>query len=158
MEAYGKQFLSVIKSHCTENNVELDQGNKLELPRKESSQVSRRREYIWKRYQAGEAVKSIAASLGFTQSTILKHLGAIHSCGYPIRVEGLQDLSTLSQDEESKVLKSFDELGTFRLKPVYEKFDGTIPYEQLHIWRLIFKVMYPEKDANQDDQSVPSES
>ena len=158
IEAYGKQFLSVIKSHCKENNIELDQGNKPTLPRKERSQVSRRREYIWKRFQAGEAVESIASSLGITQKTILKHLVAIHSSGYPIRVNGLKELSTLSQDEENKLLQLFDELGTFRLKPVYEKFDGAIPYEQLHIWRLIFKVMYPEKDANQDDQSVPSES
>lgn len=158
IETYGEQFLSVIESHCMETNIELDQGNKPTLSQKGSSKVSRRREYIWKRFQAGVGVESIASSLGFTQSTILKHLIAIYSSGYPIRVDGLKELSTLSQDQENKVLKSFDKLGTFRLKPVYEEFNETIPYEQLHIWRFIYNVTHPENSADQDEKSVSSKS
>ena len=148
VETYGQQFLKVIRSYCMENNIDLSQKNRFRIPKTNSLKGPTRSEIIWKRFQAGEGIATIAESFGFTQSTILKHLDTVHSSGYPIRVDGLREVSVLTKEEENSVLKLFDELGSYRLKPIFEKFAGSISYEQLHIWRLIFHVLYPEKRAN----------
>jgi hypothetical protein len=37
-------------------------------------------------------------------------------------------------------MAAFHELGDLRLSPVYDRFEGAIPYEQLHWLRLIFRI------------------
>ena len=91
-------------------------------------------------YQAGASVDSIAANLGIKPSTILQHLQKAFAAGQPIRLDGLKELSQLSTSEEQQVIRAFDELGTYRLNPVYEALGQEITYEQLHIWRLIYQL------------------
>jgi len=141
VEAYGQNFLSLIQSYCDKHSNDPGQEIKSRIPLKGSTTVSERRAYIWKKFQGGAGVRSIAESLGFTQQTILGHLEALFSAGHPIRLSGLNEISTLSAEQEKQVIQAFDEFGTFRLKPVFDTLNGTVPYEQLHLWRLIYKVM-----------------
>lgn len=156
--AYGQLFLSVIRSFCAENRISQDQDLNIRISQKGVLAVSERRLYVWKKFQAGEGVKSLANTLGFTMKTILGYLEAMHSSGHPLRIDGLKEISTLSPVEENQVIQAFDEHGTYRLKPVFDSLDGIVSYDQLHLWRLIYQVMNPELSEEQHERSISSGS
>jgi len=47
-------------------------------------------------------------------------------------------LSNLSPDQQMAVFKAFDILGSDMLKPVYDKLNGTVNYDELRILRLCY--------------------
>ena len=59
-------------------------------------------------------------------------------------MSGLKAASELSEADEKRVLRAFEEYGTQRLKPVFEALDQEIPYDELHIWRLIYRVKFEQ--------------
>jgi hypothetical protein len=54
------------------------------------------------------------------------------------RADELLALSSASPDQQSSAFAAFDELGTARLKPVFDKLNGTMTYDELKILRLCF--------------------
>jgi hypothetical protein len=78
--------------------------------------------------------------LGFTENTILNHLKKAFDAGRPLNVDGLRAASRLSTEEEKRVVDAFDDCGTALLKPIFDVLNETVPYEQLHLWRLIYQV------------------
>jgi hypothetical protein len=61
------------------------------------------------------------------------------TAGNPLRSSGdLLSLSKLSPDQQQKVFQAFDELGADMLKPIHEKLNGTINYDELKILRLCY--------------------
>jgi ATP-dependent DNA helicase RecQ len=71
--------------------------------------------------------------------TILTHLARFIAAGNRLRSAGdLISLSKLTPDQQEKVFHAFDELGAEMLKPIHEKLNGTINYEELKILRLCY--------------------
>jgi ATP-dependent DNA helicase RecQ len=141
---YASLFLPVIQAYCESNPVVLSQKPAPGTTQSTPPAGKTRTETIWKQYQAGETIESIAADLGFTTKTILKHLQRAHEAGKPLRLDGLKAFSQLSIEDEKRVIQVFDRLGIERLRPVFDVLGGVIPYDQLHIWRLIYVVMAEE--------------
>jgi len=57
----------------------------------------------------------------------------------PLRTASdLISLSQLSLDQQQKVFEAFDELGSDMLKPVYEKLNTAVNYDELKILRLCY--------------------
>ena len=54
------------------------------------------------------------------------------------RAEELLALSSASPDQQAAAFAAFDELGTALLKPVFDKLNGTLNYDELKILRLCF--------------------
>ncbi|MBL7163793.1 MAG: DNA helicase RecQ [Anaerolineales bacterium] len=140
VEQYGPHFLPVIQAYCKEKGIEPIQKTMVLVQKSVSPSGQKRTDYVWEKYQAGAPIPDIAADMGFTQSTILKHLNKAFSDGRHLRIDGLTELSELSEAEAKQVIEAFDEFGTLRLKPIFEALDQTAPYDQLHIWRLIYQV------------------
>jgi ATP-dependent DNA helicase RecQ len=139
LEKYGPNFLSVISAYCIENKIKNTQKPDILVSPLASQSGQRRTVYIWEQFQAGKSIAEIAAELGFVQSTILEHLKRAHATGLPIYLQGLKANSQLTPEEGQQVLATFFELGDAKLKPVFEALDGDVPYEELHLWRLIFQ-------------------
>jgi hypothetical protein len=71
--------------------------------------------------------------------TILNHLARFIMAGNPLRsAEDLIALSNLSPDQQMAVFKAFDMLGSDMLKPVYDKLNSTVNYDELRILRLCY--------------------
>ena len=49
----------------------------------------------------------------------------------------IRELSALTPEDQARVLAEFATHGTERLKPVFEALGKTIPYEELHIMRMV---------------------
>ncbi len=137
---YGPHFLPIIQAYCQENEIQpvpkLDRG----VSRTTSLTGQRRTEYVWEHFQSGESITDIAADMGFTQGTILNHLKKAHQAGKPLNIEGLKASSQLSSEDGERVIAAFDDLGVEYLRPVFDALGGNIPYDQLHLWRLIYQV------------------
>ena len=136
VERYGPHFLPVIKDYCEQNEIKTVQKPPIKPPRK----ISKRMDYIWERFQAGESLAAIARELDLRQGTVLNHLRNAFNEGRPLRRDGLIEASTLSQAARERVSRCFDELGVHRLKPVFDALDEQVPYDQLHLWRLVYQV------------------
>jgi hypothetical protein len=52
--------------------------------------------------------------------------------------EDLRSLTSVSPERQGAVFAAFDELGTAYLKPVFDKLNGALKYDDLKILRLLY--------------------
>ena len=90
-------------------------------------------------FNAGESVTALMERYHITAGTILDHLARFSEAGHSLRhAEEMLALSSSSPDQQAAAFAAFDELGTALLKPVFDRLNGTITYEELKILRLCF--------------------
>ncbi len=144
VKEYGPHFLPPIQAYCQENEIQSVPKPARDVSRPASLTGQRRTDHVWEHFQAGASIADIAADMGFTQGTILNHLKKAHQAGKPLDIEGLIASSQLSSEDGKRVIAAFDDLGVEYLKPVFEALGESVPYDQLHLWRLIYQVMNAE--------------
>ena len=137
---YGPHFLPIIQGYCIENEIKPVSKPTYGTSRSSPGTAQPRTDNIWKRFQAGESIAGIAADMDFTQSTILHHLQKAFEAGNPLREDGLKEAGQLSPLDEQRLMTAFEELGDAYLKPVFEALDGSVDYDRLRLWRLIFQI------------------
>jgi ATP-dependent DNA helicase RecQ len=134
-ERYGADFLAVIKEYCRDNQLE----EKYKTPMRDKSDAGRRYVAVGEAYNAGESIEALMKRYGVTADTILNHLARFMTAGNPLRTaEDLIALSQLSPDQQQKVFMAFDELGSDMLKPIHDKLNATVNYDELKILRLCY--------------------
>lgn len=134
-ERYGADFLAIIKEYCRENKID----EKYKAPMREKDDAGRRYMAVGEAYNAGESLENLTARYGVTAETILNHLGRFIMAGNPLRsAEDLIALSKLTPDQQQKVFAAFDELGADMLKPIHEKLNAAVNYDELKILRLCY--------------------
>jgi ATP-dependent DNA helicase RecQ len=134
-ERYGADFLNIIKEYCRENRIE----EKYKAPTREKDDAGRRYMVMGEAYNAGASIETLMKRYDVTADTILNHLARFMMAGNPLRSsEDLIALSNLNPDQQMAVFKAFDTLGSDMLKPVYDKFNGTVNYDELKILRLCY--------------------
>jgi len=135
-ERYGAAFLAIIREYCRAN--EIDEKYKTPM-RQADKDTNRRYVAVGEAYNAGESVDNLMKRYGVSADTILNHLARFIMAGNPLRTaEDLIALSKLPPDVQQKVFAVFDEIGSDMLKPVYDKFNGTVNYDELRIMRLCY--------------------
>jgi ATP-dependent DNA helicase RecQ len=135
-ERYGAAFLAIIREYCRGN--ELDEKYKTPM-RQADKDANRRYVAVGEAYNAGESVDHLMKRYNVSADTILNHLARFIMAGNPLRTaEDLIELSKLSPDVQQKVFAAFDEISPDMLKPVYDKFNGTVNYDELRIMRLCY--------------------
>jgi len=134
-ERYGNDFLAIIKDYCRSNKLD----EKYKAPMREKDDAGRRYMAVGEAYNAGESLENLMARYGVTADTILNHLARFIQAGNPLRsAEDLISLSNLSPDQQMAVFKAFDHMGSDMLKPVYDKLNGAVNYDELRILRLCY--------------------
>jgi len=135
-ERYGAAFLAIIKEYCKSNKI--DEKHKTPA-RAADKDAGRRYMAVAEAYNAGESIQNLMKRYDVSADTILNHLARFIMAGNPLRsAEDLIALSNLSPDQQLAVFKAFDQMGADMLKPVYEKFNGTVNYDELRILRLCY--------------------
>jgi len=134
-ERYGNDFLAIIKDYCRSNKID----EKFKAPMREKDDAGRRYVAVGEAYNSGESLENLMARYGVTADTILNHLARFIQAGNPLRsAEDLISLSNLSPDQQMAVFKAFDHMGPDMLKPVYDKLNGAVNYDELRILRLCY--------------------
>ena len=80
---------------------------------------------------------------GVTANTILDHLNKYLLAGNTLRNgEDLQSLVSATPDQQLATFAAFDELDTTYLKPVFDKLNGTLNYDELKILRMLYLISH----------------
>ena len=135
-ERYGAAFLAIIKEYCKSNKID----EKYKTPmRTADKDASRRYVAVGEAYNAGDSIQDLTKRYGVGADTILNHLARFIMAGNPLRsAEDLIALSNLNPDQQQAVFEAFDKIGSDMLKPVHDKLNSTVNYDELKILRLCY--------------------
>jgi ATP-dependent DNA helicase RecQ len=137
LQQYGETFLDVIKAYCAKRGL---QEKAKEEPR-EKSDASRRYVIVAEAFNRGSSVEELMRQYGVTVGTILDHLSRYHAAGNALRKDSdLQSFSSASPDLQQAVFAAFDDLSSTYLKPVYDRLNGALNYNELKILRLMYLI------------------
>ncbi len=141
LNQYGELFLGVIKPYCEKHG--LAEKPKAEAsngkPPRDKSDAGRRYVLVSEAYNAGASITTLAEQHNVQVGTIMAHLARYVEAGNHLRSsDDLQALVTASPVDQQAALAAFDEMGTQYLKPVFERMDGKIDYEDLKVLKLIY--------------------
>ncbi len=144
LERYGDDFLRVISEYCREKGYgEKARTADAALPFNSPPRPSPRREEITNLYRRGHTMGAIAEMFNIKLGTVANHLWESVRDGVQIDAEPLLVDSKLTPDEQTRVLRVFEELGVERLRPVFDAFQEAVPYEELHLLRLYVAARQP---------------
>ncbi len=137
LAAYGEPFLAAIRAYCTERG--LQERPKTAAPAAEREKIvpGSRAEEVGKLFGAGQSVAEIQALFGVTRGTVVQHLGRCVGSGQRFAPQRIRELSALTSADQARVLTEFATHGTERLKPIFEALGEAIPYDELHVMRMV---------------------
>ena len=141
LERYGERFLDIIKSYCQENGITEKSKDRTifeSRPNRVPVKGSSRRQEVLDIYRQGNTVSEIAEMFDIKPKSAAIYLWESVLAGESINPDGLLAESQLSPDDLSRVLQAFDELGSERLKPIFDSLQESISYDELHLIRLYY--------------------
>ncbi|HEY9526378.1 MAG TPA: DNA helicase RecQ [Anaerolineales bacterium] len=143
LRQYGEAFLYVIRGYSEKH--ELKETSK--EPTREKSDSGRRYVIVAEAYNAGETIQGLMERYRVTAGTVLEHLTRYLAAGNRLRNgEDLGSLTSATPEQIQAAIAAFDEVGTAFLKPAYDKLNGSLPYEELKILRLLYMVSQPDTE------------
>jgi ATP-dependent DNA helicase RecQ len=138
---YGGAFLEVIKAYCEKHDLQ----EKHKETTRDKSDSNRRYVLVSEAYNAGETIQSLMDRYHVTTGTILDHLTRYLSAGNTLRNgEDLQELTSATSEQQQAAFAAFDEFSPAFLKPVYEKLNGELNYDDLKILRMLYMISRQE--------------
>ena len=145
---YGEAFLEVLRAYCQKHNLpekpkelhrKRDRSENSKGPHRPMDGLGQRTIMVAEAYNNSESIAALMERYHVTAGTILDHLSRYAEAGHSIRrAEELLALSSASPDQQAAAFAAFDELGTALLKPVFDKLNGALNYDELKILRLCF--------------------
>jgi len=137
LRQYGEAFLEVVQGYCEKHGLA---ENQKETPR-EKNDSSRRYVLVAEAYNAGETIPSLIERYHVTIGTVLEHLTRYLAAGNKLRTgTELEALTSVRAEQKQAAFAAFDELSPTFLKPVYDRLNGTLNYEDLKILRLLYMI------------------
>ena len=141
LRQYGDAFLEIMKAYCEKHGLK----EKKKETTREKTDANRRYVIVAEAYNAGETVQSLMERYGVTAGTILDHMTRYLSAGNALRRgDDLQSLTSVTTEQQQAVFTAFDELSPTYLKPVYDKLNGTLNYDELKILRMLYLISRQE--------------
>ncbi len=137
LRQFGDAFLDVMKSYCEKHDLPETQK---ENPR-EKSDSGRRYVLVAEAFNAGETIQSLMERYRVTAGTIIDHLARYLAAGNSLHNGAdLESLTAASPEQRQAASAAFDEFGATFLKPVYDRLNGTLTYDDLKILRLLYLI------------------
>jgi ATP-dependent DNA helicase RecQ len=145
LEKYGDTFLGVIKPYCEKHGLEERALTPSPSPKgrgaRGEGELSPRTRLIAEAFNNGATVQELMERHGFVTSTILDHLMKYIMAGNTLNNgESLQAFTSATPEQQQAVFAAFDELSPTYLKPVFDKLNGTLNYDDLKILRLMYLI------------------
>jgi len=150
LQKYGEPFLEVIKTYCEKHELK-------ERPRPQSTRTTNtssagkdeplaaRTRIVGEAFNAGASVQDLMQRHGVTANTVLDHLNKYLLAGNPIRSDNdLQALTSTNPDQQQAAFAAFNELSPAFLKPVFDKLNGILNYDDLKILRMLYLISHQD--------------
>lgn len=137
LENFGNAFLYLINNYVKKNKLSL---NHAINQRKAKSILQNEPRYrtVGKAFQGGKSLDKLADEYNVQEQTIINHIVRFVVEGNKVNTAGL--LSRISVDplKQKIIFEEFEKNGTLSLKNIFEKFNGEISYNELHLLRLVY--------------------
>jgi ATP-dependent DNA helicase RecQ len=153
MRQYGEAFLKVVISYCEKHGLkerprpspkgkaESESPSPSGRRARDEGELSERTRLVAEMYNDGKTVQDLMNLYQVTMGTILEHLMKYVLAGNTLRAgDDLNSLSSAASEQKQAALAAFDELGPTYLKPIYDKLNGALNYDQLKILRMLYLV------------------
>lgn len=144
LRQYGEAFLEVIRAYSDKHELK-------ETPKettREKSDSSRRYVIVAEAYNAGETIQGLMDRYRVTAGTILEHLTRYLAAGNKLRNGAdLALLTSATPEQMQAAFAALNEVGTTFLKPVFDKMNGSLTYDELKILRLLYMVSQPVSET-----------
>jgi ATP-dependent DNA helicase RecQ len=156
---YGNAFLEVIKTYCQKHGLK-ERPHPRPFSQKEKGaafpslhgrgdrgegEIGERTRLVAEAYNSGETIHSLMERYHVTTGTILGHLTRYLSAGNKLRNgEDLQGLTSATPEQQQAAFAAFDELSPIFLKPVYEKLNEALNYDELKILRMLYMLAHQD--------------
>ena len=137
LDRYGKVFMPIIKNFVEKNNIG-NQSVEKSSGKRRTRLDKPRHIIVGESYNDGKSIKELEKEFNVKTQTIINHLVRFTNGGNKVRVDELLESVAIDKPKQKKVFTEFDENGTLSLKPVFEKSNGEISYNDLQILRLIY--------------------
>lgn len=124
-ESYGEDFIHIIDEYANNKGIETKEIEKQEIIRED---LVDRYEETYNYYIEGLSLKEISEKRNFTQNTIIEHLGRCEKQGKTVDWTRFID-----KEKEEKILKTINEIGLEKLKPIKEALPDDYTYEDIRI-------------------------
>jgi len=145
-EKYGEAFLSVIKAFCEKRGLKekmhpAPTSSSEKEKTAEADELSGRTLLIAQAFNDGASVQGLMEQHKVTMGTILEHLTKYVSAGNKLRNDAeVRMLISASPEKQQSAFAAFDELSPTYLKPVYDKLNGILNYDELKILRMLYLI------------------
>lgn len=133
---YGMDFLKIIRNYCDEHNIEEQQ--KTLKKKKEALSNTDKHKRIGEDFNNGKSINHLAEQYGVKNVTIIKHLKTYLEEDHELRPEGIVEASTLSTRKRNEVLEMFEDIAPHMLRPIYNKLDKSVGYDELRVMQLYY--------------------
>lgn len=128
-EAYGAEFLHLIR--------EFTKGNTSQ----KASLSDNKPKYILisELFNSGKSVKELETKYDIKRTTILNYLYKYLQQGNKLNTDNMENVE-ITEDDKEKVFAHFKIYGTDMLRPIYEKLNERVNYDQLHLLRILYLI------------------
>jgi len=150
---YGETFLEIITTFCQKHGIiekERPKSSRKAVRKKswngnqaleEKSDANRRYVIVAEAFNNGESFDELMEQFQIQTGTILDYLARYLLAGNVLKhTENIITFSKLSPDQQGSVFHAFDKLGTAYLRPIFDKLNGTVNYDELKVMRLCYLV------------------
>lgn len=139
LKKYGITFLEIIREYCGDHHI----AEKSEIVKKTTRSSKKhfkklRHMAVGEAYNDGQSISGLMAAYSIKQVTVIDHLFKYIKEGHALRPDGLIELSIVTPEQKTRVFKTFDELGTDYLSPVYQALNEEVSYDELKILCLYY--------------------
>ncbi|MEW5941328.1 MAG: helix-turn-helix domain-containing protein [Chloroflexota bacterium] len=113
---------------------------------KGEGELPERARLVAQAFNDGDSIPTLMERHQVKIGTILDHLLKYAQAGNPLRKGAeVEALSSAAPKQRQAVFAAFAELGATYLKPVYDKMNGTLNYDELKILRVAYIISQQEK-------------
>ncbi len=142
LKQYGEAFVEVIKSYCEKHGIAESPSSSGRGGRNDG-EIGERTRIVAETFNAGTTIKALMESHQVTMGTILEHLTKYILAGNELRnANDLQALTSATPEQQQTAFAAFAELGPAYLKPVYDKLNGMLNYDDLNILSLLYLIAH----------------
>ncbi len=139
LQHYGQLFLELIQAYCAHKGIQEKPKSSAKAEENLPRPNKLRHTTVGEAYNAGKTVIMLMEEYQVKANTILDHLTRYALEGNSLRpAEDVRELSRLSEMAQETVLSAIASEGADYLRPIYDRLNGAISFEEIKILRLYF--------------------
>ncbi|HEV3416493.1 MAG TPA: RQC domain-containing protein, partial [Pirellulales bacterium] len=135
----GAELAAVIDAYCEQHHLTKNQGSSVRTINRPKQQPSETKQAAFLMFEQGRTIAEVMACAGRAQSTVVEYLSEFIETRRPAKID-----AWVAPAVYERVIAAAADAETPRLKPLFERLGGEIPYDEI---RLVLMHLRARADA-----------